>query len=221
MGRSVDRREATSIASTCNWPCSASRPCTHCAPKPWLDKASWPSARMVFQGVPRPVSSSAGHCERWSCMRTCTPPQRGSKSSARGVCMQQSANTETCNWPQPGCTRQARRPGKVLLSLLPGPPVRVSCVEPFHTVPRASCSSTWPPLVACTRPASQTAGANSTVASSKPSTAPKKAQPQGVRAGANVEVRAIGCGRSGRSGARDLQHDAALPKPLALRQVQL
>ena len=78
-------------------------------------------------------------------------------------------------------------------SLLPAPPVSTSWAEPFHTVPRASCSSTCPPVAWRTAAASQRAGANTTSASARPSSSASAAQAQGAADGRERLARAKRC----------------------------
>ena len=181
MGRRVDRRDDTDSASTCNWPLKtgACLPAgkSNCTLRVLMRKR--PCGCTVFQGVPRPVSKSAGHSEVLSTrLKRAAPPKPTSANRHwSGWAMQHSAcNCSRIAPLKVGQMRQETMPGKAMLPVLPAPPVSTSRAAPRHTEPRACTSCNWPPLAFCTASASQRAGANSTSANNAPTSTPTAVQ---------------------------------------------
>jgi hypothetical protein len=180
MGRSVDSRDEMRAAAISARPPSASRPADHSTERPCVDRPSSPSSCRVFQGVPSPASTAAGHIDTPSDTVMRALPKPSAARSCKGAVVQQSAPMRALMPLKAGRSCHCSRPGRAAASLLPSPPVSTRRAVPFHTVPRASASSTLPWLARCTAPASQRAGANSTRASSTPASRPPTAQPQGA-----------------------------------------
>ncbi len=203
----MDRRDAASSASNCAKPRSAMRPPTHSTERPRVDKANCPSSNTVFQGVPKPAKTAAGHCDAPSRTWTNARPQPNCTSASNTCAVQQSARKLTAKPRHVGRSVQCTWPGKAAASRLCAPPDRRRRPEPDHTVPVALPSCTRSPVALATASASQTAGANSTSATNKPSNPPQKAGHQGAR---------CVCGVSAERGA-SAQRGAVEVKALGLR----
>ena len=163
----------------------ASRPSTHSTERPCVASCRSPSSCRVFQGVPRPASSAAGHCVARRPRRASAPPQRGPQRAApAAACVQQADCSSALQAvASAGAAASPARPGRAAASVLPAPPVSSSWAEPFHTVPRGSPAAAGRRWRAPPRPASQRAGANSKQAPAAGRAARRPtAQAQGARA---------------------------------------
>ena len=156
------------------------RPCTDSTVRPGEVRRIVPPICIVFHGVPRPASRPAGH---WpmvvlSCGSTftATRPQPGVMRARTSPRRQQAWRSRSSGVRPAKPSRQCRRSGSAAASRLPAPPVSTGSALPLQTVPRASVSSSRPPVAASTREASQPAGTKATSPASAPITAPMPAQ---------------------------------------------
>ena len=175
--------------------------------------AESPSSCKVFQGVPRPASSAAGHCVWLSATWISPPPQRrpDAQRPPAGVvqhCAPSCATSPVERRAQPPVHPRWQGDG-IGASRAPG---QDSCAEPFQTVPLASASSKWPSVAFSMAPASHRAGANSTRADTSPSSGaeqspgPRLLAAGGQERGVPQRVRAASARRQG-------QHQRAFPQP--------
>jgi hypothetical protein len=136
---------------------TASRPSTILLKGPVSDRPSSPSSCRVFQGVPSPASRAAGHMRHavGHGDARAAQAQRGAELQWRGGAAVGAERASVATRCKLGRSATPARPGRAAASWLPEPPVSTRRAEPFHTVPRASASSTWPSAGAFAPPASQ------------------------------------------------------------------
>jgi hypothetical protein len=188
-GLRVDKREPTSSASSCSCPASCTRPPSHSTERPCVLSNNCPSSNTVFQGVPKPDKTCAGHCELPSCSVTLAPLSESLTWPPSGALVQQSANSVRPRPRQLGDSVQCTRPGRAAASRLCTPPVSSRRAEPFHTVPVGACNTTRSPEALPTAAATQLAGAKNSRAKRRPRQAPQKAGHQGAPAAVRAPTR--------------------------------